>query len=337
MARRTGDGLSCGLVADLVSEPHPSSAADLPLLIILLGPTASGKTALSLELAEAFNGEIVSCDSVAVYRELEIGTAKPNTAERARVPHHLLDVVDPPQPYTAGDYSRGAREALAGIMERGRVPIVTGGTGLYMRALVDGLFAGPARSEILRDRLRRVMDRHGESSLHRILRRLDPASAALIHPNDTPKLIRAIEVSLTAGKPMSIAWEAGRDPLAGYRVLRIGLEPERQSLYRRINHRAEAMFSEGLIAEAEQLVAKYGSGCRALDSLGYKQARAVLSGAMTLAEAVTSAQQGHRNYAKRQFTWFRREPEVRWLHGFGDDAEIRAEALRIIADAAALR
>ena len=318
-----------------MSEPYPSSAGDLPLLIILLGPTASGKTALSLELAAALNGEIISCDSVAVYRELEIGTAKPTAAERDSVAHHMLDVVDPPQPYTAGDYSRAAREALAGIVERGSVPIVTGGTGLYLRALVDGLFAGPARSEILRDRLRRARERHGESALHRILRCLDPASAALIHPNDTPKLIRAIEVSMTAGKPMSIAWETGRDPLSGYRILRIGLEPERQALYRRINQRAEGMFREGLIAEAKQLLAKYGPDCRSLDSLGYKQARAVLSGAMNLAEAVASAQQGHRNYAKRQLTWFRREPEVRWLHGFGDDPEIRAEARRIVADAAA--
>ncbi len=327
MARRGGGGFSRGLVANLVSE-----SGDLPLLIILLGPTASGKTALSLELAEELNGEIVSCDSVAVYRELEIGTAKPTAVERDRITHHMLDVVDPPQPYTAGDYSRGAREALASIVERGRVPIVTGGTGLYLRALVDGLFAGPARSEAVRDRLRQAMERHGESSLHRILRRLDPASAALIHPNDTPKLIRAIEVSLTAGKPMSIAWEAGRDPLAGYRILRIGLEPERQALYRRINQRADAMFREGLIAETEQLVAKYGPDCRSLDSLGYKQARAVLGGSMTLAEAVKSAQQGHRNYAKRQLTWFRREPEVRWLPGFGDDPEVRTQARRVIAE-----
>jgi tRNA dimethylallyltransferase len=335
VARRSGGGFSRGLVAHLVSEAHPSSAGDLPLLIILLGPTASGKTALSLELAENLQGEIVSCDSVAVYRELEIGTAKPTAAERDRVPHHMLDVVDPPQPYTAGDYSREARVALAGIVQRGRVPIVTGGTGLYLRALVDGLFAGPARSELIRDRLRRSMERHGDAALHRILLRLDPASAALIHPNDTPKLIRAIEVSLTAGKPMSLAWEAGRDPLAGYRILRIGLEPERQALYRRINQRAQEMFREGLVAETAQLLAKYGPDCRSLDSLGYKQARAVLSGAMSEAEAVASAQQGHRNYAKRQLTWFRREPEVCWLHGFGDDAKIRAEARQIIADTAA--
>ncbi|HVJ08811.1 MAG TPA: tRNA (adenosine(37)-N6)-dimethylallyltransferase MiaA [Acidisarcina sp.] len=304
-----------------------------PLVVVLLGPTASGKTSLSLAVAEQFAGEVVSCDSVAVYRDMEIGTAKPSRAERARVPHHLIDVVSPAEPYTAGDYSRHARAALADITARGHLPVVTGGTGLYLRALVDGLFAGPERSQPLRDRLHRIRARHGEGALHRILRRLDPASAALIHPNDTPKLIRAIEVSLQAGKPMSQAWQQGRDRLKGYRILRIGLEPERKALYSRINHRAEEMFREGLVAETEQLLAKYGEDCRPLDSLGYKQAKAILNGTMTASEAIAAAQQGHRNYAKRQGTWFRREPEVHWLHGFGNEAEIREQALGLVEQA----
>lgn len=304
-----------------------------PLLVVLLGPTASGKTSLSLALAENFAGEVVSCDSVAVYRELEIGTAKPTPSERRQIPHHLIDVASPTDPYTAGDYSRRARAAISGITSRGNLPIVTGGTGLYLRALIDGLFVGPERSEPLRERLRLLTARHGEGALHRVLRRLDPASAALIHANDTPKLIRAIEVSLTAGKPMSEAWQEGRDRLQGYRILRIGLEPERKALYARINRRAEEMFADGLVAETEQLLAKYGNECRPLDSLGYKQAKSVLNGTMSVADAIHAAQQGHRNYAKRQGTWFRREPEVHWLSGFGNDEEIRERASELVGKA----
>jgi tRNA dimethylallyltransferase len=314
------------MVARLVDA---EGAAD-PLFVVLLGPTASGKTSLSLALAAQFAGEIVSCDSVAVYRELEIGTAKPTPGERRRVPHHLIDVASPTDSYTAGDYSRQARAAISGITSRGNLPIVTGGTGLYLRALIDGLFAGPERSEPLRERLRLLTARRGEGALHRILRRLDPASAALIHANDTPKLIRAIEVGLTAGKPMSQAWQEGRNRLRGYRILRIGLQPERKALYARINQRAEEMFADGLVAETEQLLAKYGNDCRPLDSLGYKQAKSVLSGTMSMADAIHAAQQGHRNYAKRQGTWFRREPEVHWLTGFGDDERVREEAGELV-------
>jgi tRNA dimethylallyltransferase len=291
-----------------------------PLLVVLLGPTASGKTALSLALAEKFQGEVVSCDSVAVYREMEIGTAKPSLDERRRVPHNLIDVFAPDEYCTAGDYARLARQAIAEITARGHLPIVTGGTGLYLRALIDGLFAGPQRSETLRARLERSRQRHGAGWLHRVLQRLDPASAANIHSNDTSKLIRAIEVSLAARQPMSEAWKRGRDPLTGYRIVRIGLDPDRKALYDRINQRAARMFDEGLIEETQSLLSRYEAKPQGpLDSLGYKQARAFLAGEMTREEAVASAQQGHRNYAKRQLTWFRREPDVQWLTGFGED------------------
>ncbi|MBV8630419.1 MAG: tRNA (adenosine(37)-N6)-dimethylallyltransferase MiaA [Silvibacterium sp.] len=306
------------------------SAQPDPLAIILLGPTASGKTALSLILAEKFSGEIVSCDSVAVYREMEIGTAKPTSAERSRVPHHLIDIYAPSEHSTAGDYSRIARAALRDISARGHLPIVTGGTGLYLRALIDGLFAGPQRLPDLRGRLDATAATRGSRWLHRILIRLDPAAAARIHANDVPKLIRAIEVSLAARHPISEAWKRGRDPLTGFRLLRIGLDPDRNSLYARINARAEAMFDEGLVNETRRLIVKYGESPRAFDSLGYKQARAVLRGEMTLSEAIASAQQGHRNYAKRQITWFRREPGVLWLNGFGDDPMIAAQAIETI-------
>jgi tRNA dimethylallyltransferase len=306
--------------------------SDTPaLLVVLLGPTASGKTALSLALAEHFSGEIVSCDSVAVYREMEIGTAKPSPAERRRVPHHLIDVASPSEAFTAGDYSRLARAALAEITARKKLQIVTGGTGLYLRALIDGLFPAPQRSEEIRTRLRRAESAKGANWLHRILTRLDPEAAKQIHPNDLPKLVRAIEVCLTARQPMTQAWQLGRDALQGYRVLRIGLNPDRKALYTRINQRAAAMFETGLVEETRRLAEKYGADARPLTSLGYRQALAHLNGEMTLDEAVASAQQGHRNYAKRQLTWFRREPEVHWLEGLGDEPKVRNEAERIIA------
>lgn len=299
----------------------------LPLLVVLLGPTASGKTALSLTLAEKFGGEIVSCDSVAVYRDFEIGTAKPTAAERARVPHHCIDIVSPERDYSAGDYQRDARAAVAEIATRGRLPIVTGGTGLYLRALLEGLFDGPQRSEPLRARLRLSAARHGANWLARVLERLDPAAAGRIHANDTPKLIRAIEVSLEARRPITEAWRAGAEPLTGYRILRIGLAPERATLYRRIDARAAAMFERGLVEETQRLIAKYGGERRVFDALGYRQARQLLAGELSEAQAIEAAQRGHRNYAKRQFTWFRREPEVRWLAGFGDDAAIQQAAI----------
>ena len=301
-----------------------------PLLVVILGPTASGKTALSLALAENFCGEIVNCDSVAVYRDFEIGTAKPSTAERARAPHHLFDIADPTEEMTAGEYARRARGVLAEIAARGRLPIVVGGTGLYLRALLEGLFAGPQRSEKLRERLRARVSERGSAYLHKILLRLDRASAAKIHANDAPKLIRAIEVCLASRQKMSDLWQQGRDPLRGFRILRLGLEPERTALYDRINARAARMFEHGLVEETESLVSKYGAAVRPLTSLGYRQAVQLLHGELTKEQAVQAAQQSHRNYAKRQMTWFRREPEVRWLRGFGDDAAIQSEALRIV-------
>ena len=298
-------------------------AGNEPLAVLVLGPTGSGKTALSLALAERFSGEIVSCDSVAVYRGMDLGTAKPTADERARAPHHLIDIADPDQPFTAGDYSRMAREALRDIAGKGRLPIVTGGTGLYLRALTEGLFAGPARHEDLRKRLRRIAEKRGSAWLHRLLTRLDSASAARIHANDTPKLIRAIEVCLAGRRPMSEALT--RDPLTGFRLLRIGLNPPRAAHYERLNRRCAEMFAAGLIEETRGLLTRFGP-VKALDSLGYRQACAVLAGELSEAAAIAAAQQGHRNYAKRQMTWFRREPEVYWIDEFGDAPEALREA-----------
>jgi tRNA dimethylallyltransferase len=306
----------------------------LPLALIVLGPTGSGKTALSLQLAERFGGEIVSCDSVAVYRGMELGTAKPTLEERVRVRHHLIDVTTPDRPFTAGEYSRQARAALRDIASRGKLPIVTGGTGLYLRALTEGLFAGPVRQEDLRARLTRSRQRFGDAWLHRVLVRLDAVSAARIHANDAAKLMRAIEICLAARTPIStvLADRArARDPLTGFRLLRVGLNPPRKALYDRLNRRAAEMFAAGLIDETKLLLGQYGP-VKALDSLGYRQALRVVQGAWPAGEAISAAQQGHRNYSKRQLTWFRREPGVRWLGGFGDEAETLVAALELLRE-----
>lgn len=299
---------------------------------MVLGPTASGKTALSLKVAKEFRGEIVNCDSVAVYREFNIGTAKPSVAERALAPHYLIDCVDPTTSYTAGEYSRDARAILRAIQKRGHVPIVAGGTGLYLRALLEGLFAGPQRSEELRERLRERASERGGAYVHRVLSKVDPAAATKIHSNDTPKVIRAIEVCVTTRQKMTDLWKQKPDPLRDFRILRIGLNPDRDALYSRINNRAEKMFAEGLIEETRMLFAKYGESARPLTSLGYKQAMQVLRREMDAAQALTAAQQAHRNYAKRQITWFRREPDVHWLAGFGDDGSIQAAAVTLVQE-----
>jgi tRNA dimethylallyltransferase len=303
-----------------------------PLLVVVLGPTGSGKTALSLALAERFRGEIVNCDSVAMYREFEIGTAKPNPVERSRVPHHLFDFVEPTGYITAGEYARRARQVLGEIKSRGNLPIVTGGTGLYLRALLEGLFPGPPRSEELRERLREQAVQKSASYLHRILDRLDREATARIHFNDVPKLIRAIEVCLTSRAKMTEMWKQGREPLQGFRILRLGLNPEREALYDRINRRAVRMFESGLVEETRSLLERYGENVRPLESLGYKQAVQLIRGEMDEVTARHKAQQAHRNYAKRQMTWFRREPDVAWLEGFGDERVVQNAAMSLVGD-----
>jgi tRNA dimethylallyltransferase len=335
----------------MVSRPSPKHTAELSIreapsaattantatsdgslspLVVLVGATGSGKTTLSLTLAEELAGEIVSCDSVAVYRGLDIGSAKPTPEERLRVPHHLIDVVWPDEAFTAGDYARLAREALTGITERGRLPLITGGTGLYLRALLDGLFPAPPTDPKLRTRLQATAQRRGANYLHRLLARRDTTAATRIHPNDVPKIVRALEVSFAAGSSITAEWQKGRNGLQGYNILRLGLAPERSRLYERIDCRCAAMFESGLVVETATIAAQYGDGCRALTSLGYAQALAVLHGEMPLGEALAQTQQGHRNYAKRQGTWFRREPAIHWLQGTGDDPQIQQDALQRI-------
>ena len=322
--------------SDTAGCPRPGRE---PLVVVVLGPTASGKTALAMAVARRCNGEIVNCDSVAMYREFQIGTAKPTAAERAEIPHHLLDCVDPLSDVTAGEYARQARQVLREIAlnqslngreDERRLPIITGGTGLYLRALLDGLFAGPPRSEGLRQRLRARALKQGPEHLHRILTRLDATAALRIHANDIPKVIRALEVSLMARRPMTQLWQEGREPLSGFRILRLGLDPDREALYARINQRAAKMFDEGLVAETKTLLAKYGESARPLRALGYRQVMQFLHGEVNREAALAAAQQAHRNYAKRQLTWFRREPDVHWFKGFGDNPVIQQEAIALV-------
>jgi tRNA dimethylallyltransferase len=314
-------------------------SAGMPLLIVVLGATASGKSALAMELVErgvrtggeVRRGEIVSCDSVAVYREMEIGTAKPSREERTRVPHHMIDVASPSEVYTAGDYSRAARAAIREISARGLVPIVAGGTGLYLRALLEGLFVGPVRDDGLRERLRAAAEKRGAKYVHSLLQKMDAGAAARIHENDLPKVVRAIEVRMKTRQRVDEAWAGGRDALEGFRVVRVGLDPARDELNARIDARAREMFANGLVEETRGLMAKYGEECRALGALGYKQAAAMVRGEMTEAEAIAATAQGHRNYAKRQRTWFRGERDVLWVKGFGGDGEV-VRAVREIVE-----
>ncbi len=297
-------------------------AADAPArpLVAVAGPTGCGKSALALAIATAFGGEVVNCDSLQVYRYFDIGTAKLPLPERRGIPHHLLDVANPDELFTAGEYARLARAAIADISDRGRLPVVAGGTGFYLRALLDGLFEGPARDQALRDRLA-LREARRPGSLHRLLRRLDRESASKIHANDVPKL----EVCLLTRRPVSQMYREGRDALQGYRTLKIGLWPDREALYASLDERCAGMFREGLIDEVERILAMgYPAACKPFEAHGYKQALQLLKGELNGKEAVFYAQRNTRNYAKRQMTWFRKETGMEWLKGFGDAAEGRA-------------
>lgn len=300
-------------------------------MVLVLGPTGSGKSSLAIRIALACNGEVINCDSQQVYRGLDIGTAKVPLDERQGVPHHLIDVAEPDEVFSAGEYARRARAVLAEVTSRGRLPIVCGGTGFYVRALLEGLFEGPVRDEALRDRLNRVETKH-PGFVHRLLRRLDPASARRIHANDTQKAVRAVEVSLAARAPMSSLFGQTEAPLEGYRITKIGLNPRRAQLYERINERCEQMFRKGLVEEVRGLLAHgYDRGAKALESIGYRQSMDLLEGRLESEQhALADVQMQTRRYAKRQMTWFRKDAEIQWLQGFGDDPEIQLRALHLI-------
>jgi tRNA dimethylallyltransferase len=300
-------------------------------LVVILGPTASGKSTLGVWLAERIGGEVVACDSTQLYKGFDIGTAKPSPAERRGVPHHLIDVLEPNEPATAGGYREFAIAVLDDLRRRNRVPILTVGTGLYLRALLDGLADVPQRSEQLRDRLRASRDCHPAGYLHRLLRRLDPDSANKIAAGDEQKLIRAIEVCLLTKRPLTEVYRDGRAPLEGWRPIKIGLQPPRTELYEKIQARTESMMARGWLDEVRSLMnTGFGDEAKPFDFIGYRELRAVARGQMQLADAKAAIQQSTRRYAKRQITWFRREAGVRWLEGLGDSSALQAEALEFV-------
>ena len=301
-------------------------------MVAVAGPTGSGKSDLALLIAEKFDGEIVNCDSLQVYRYFDIGTAKLPLAERRGIPHHLIDILDPDQLFTAGEYARLARATIAEISARGRLPILAGGTGFYLRALLEGLFEGPVRDQPLRDRLS-AREARRPASLHRLLRRFDSTAAGKIHANDIPKVTRALEICLLTRQPVSQLFQQGRDALSGYRTLKLGLLPDRETLNPRLDARCAWMFEHGLVEEVRRILALgFSPACKPFESHGYKQAIQLIQGEIGPRDAVFYAQRNTRHYAKRQITWFRRERELQWLKGFGDAPHIRQAALARVAN-----
>jgi tRNA dimethylallyltransferase len=295
------------------------------------GPTGSGKSELAIEIAENFNGEIINCDSLQVYRYFDIGTAKLPSEARRGIPHHLIDIADPDELFTAGAYARLARETIGEIAAHGRLPIIAGGTGFYLRALLDGLFQGPTRDQRLRDRLA-AREARRPGSIHRLLARFDSRAAQKIHQNDFPKAMRALEVCLLTRRPVSELFAEGRDRLRGYRTLKLGLLPDREFLYPRLDQRCAAMFASGLVEEVRGILARgFPANSKPFESHGYKQAIQLINGELNFREAVFYAQRNTRQYAKRQITWFRHETDMVWLRGFGHAAEIREAALTRVA------
>ncbi len=300
-----------------------------------MGPTGAGKSSLALRAAAEFQGEILNCDSLQLYRGFDIGTAKVSETRRREIPHHMIDVLQPQEVYSAGDYARDARRIIAGISARGHLPMVAGGTGFYLRALLNGLPQLPPRDESLRERLA-ARETKRDGSLHRLLARLDPPAAARIHPRDVQKLTRALEIRVLTRNPLPPSSTA--EPLTGYRVLKLGLNPSRPDLHQTLDARAEEMFRHGLKEEVQGLL---DAGCtgdeKPFESLGYKQALAAVRGSLTMEQAIESTQLETRQYAKRQLTWFRRDPEIVWLTGFGDSREVIENCLTVIRSFLSIR
>jgi tRNA dimethylallyltransferase len=289
-----------------------------------MGPTASGKSALALRLAADFSGEIINCDALQLYRGFDIGTAKTPAEARSGIPHHLIDALAPQMSFSAGDYARAAREIIAGISSRGHLPFVVGGSGFYLRGLLQGLPELPGRDEALRARLS-ARERRRPGSLHRLLRRLEPSAAGRIHPRDVQKTLRALEIRLLTRANLPAPSTAR--PLEGFRLFLIGLAPERSQLAQAIAARTRQMFDAGLIDEVRNLLSHGLSGEeKPFESLGYKQALAYLRGQQTLEQAIESTEIGTRQYAKRQLTWFRgaSKPgaQITWFRGFGSDRAV---------------
>lgn len=309
--------------------------SELARLVVILGPTASGKSELGIQLAERMNGEILVCDSTQVYRHFDIGTAKVPLAQRRGIPHHLIDLAEPHEVFTAGDYRRRALEVLEDLRKHEKVPILTAGTGLYLRALLEGLADAPTRSDELRERLRAKTARRGPPYLHRLLTRLDRETAARIAARDTQKIIRAIEIRMLAGKGVGDVHRQGRSGLQGYDIRKIGLLPVRPALYSRIDARVLSMIDAGWIDELRELIAGVPADAKPFQFIGYAQLRAFLEGSLGQDAAIREIQTATRQFAKRQITWFRKEAQVEWLKGFGDEPAIQAAALEFARESMA--
>ena len=306
-----------------MSNPYPG--------IIIVGPTASGKSRLGIFLAARFDGEIVSCDALQLYRRMDVGTAKVNAAERERVPHHMMDLLDPAEEFNAGTFQDLARKSLEEIRGRGRIPFIVGGTGFYLRALLEGLFDGPSREETLRTRMRKIIERKGPEALHRALKRVDPRSAEKIAEADGARIIRAYEIYLVSGQPMSWWQRQPRNALSGYRWLKIGILISRPELYERINARVDMMFQSGFLEEVQALLDRYPGNSPAFKAIGYRQVVDHFDGKCSLEEAIENTKMESRRYAKRQMTWFQRDPEIRWIEDEGETEKLEEKA-RVMVD-----
>lgn len=299
--------------------------ADRPALIVLAGPTAAGKTSLALQLAEQLPVEIVSADSRQVYRGMDIGTAKPTRDELARVPHHLIDLVDPDQEFNAADFTRLGRQAIADIHSRGRLPLVVGGTGLYIRSLVGGFASVPAGNDRLRRDLLQLEAEQGEGALYRRLQQLDPPLAARLPAGDRMRILRALEVQALTGRRLSDLQAEHRFADRPFQTLEIGLTPPREELYRRIDLRVEEMLAAGLVEETASLLERgYSPTLKALRTIGYRELIRHLQGDLPLTEAVRLIQRETRRYAKRQLTWFRQIQEIIWVDSSRESDRILA-------------
>jgi tRNA dimethylallyltransferase len=302
------------------------------LLVAIIGPTSSGKSRLAFRAAQALDGEIINCGSMQMYRLLEIGTAKPTPQQRAEIPHHLYDLLDPEEYFGAGRYMVEARKVCQQISKSQKISFVVGGTGLYLKALLEGVFEGPGRSQDIRERLNRIGTRKGFDYLYRLLERKDPTAAERIEPADEVRIVRGLEIYLLTGQPIS-QLQQQRDPLENLSILKIGLRLPRPILYDRINRRVSRMFHSGLLEEVQQLLAKgYRPDCKGFEALGYRHAVAVLDGDLSQEEAIEKTQIETRRYAKRQMTWFRQEKEVHWIEGPGEEASPLEALLKLVEE-----
>jgi tRNA dimethylallyltransferase len=304
-----------------------------PRIVAILGQTATGKSALALTLAERFDGEIVNCDSTAVYRGFDIGTDKVAPEARRRIPHHLIDVVEPTDEYTAARYAREAAAVIRDIHARGRLPVLAGGTGLYFRALTRGLFPGPGRDDVLRGRLQGIAARRGAGFLHRMLRRVDPEAAVRIQPRDVKRMVRALEVFLLTGRPMTSHFAETRSLIPDVDVLAIALRLPASDISERVTRRVDEQFERGLLSEIRTLLARgIPEHARPFGGLVYRQALEHLHGVRDEPATRALIAQENRRYARRQLIWFRKEPDVIWLEGPGEAPRTIAAVTRLVAE-----